>query len=325
VNSTPFSDTIVVATTLSDLAVTKSASLNPVLAGISLTYTIGLTNQGPDEALNVTVTDTLPSGPAFVSAVSTQGSCDHAGGIVTCAIGSLANGGTATVTILVTPGTAGWIRNEAQVSSSLYDPNSANNTAVQDTRVYTAADPDSDGVSSTQESGPSGTNPLYDGNNDGTADRLQANVTSLPTATGSYYVTLASPDGTSLSNVQAGGSPSPGNSPPGVDFPYGFFEFAVNGLTPGGATTVTLYLPAGAAPNTYYKYGATPGNTAPHWYEFMYDGQTGAVIVGNVITLHFVDGLRGDDDLTANGIIVDQGGPGIKDEEHRLYLPLILK
>ena len=34
------------------------------------------------------------------------------------------------------------------------------------------------------------------------------------------------------------------------------------------------------------------------------------MIHGNVITLHFVDGARGDEDLTANGIIVDTGGPG---------------
>ncbi len=311
--------------TQADLDITKSASPNPVLAGDSLTYTIDLTNQGSNEALNVTVTDTLPSGPIFVSATSTQGTCNHAGGIVTCDLGGLANGATATVTITITPGTAGWIRNVAQVSSSASDPNSNNNTAVQDTRVYTAADTDSDGVSSTQESGSAGTDPAYDGNNDGTADRLQTNVASLPTSTGSYYVTLASPDGTSLSNVQAVGNPSPGNAPSGVQFPYGFFDFNINGLTPGGATTVTLYLPAGAAPNTYYKYGATPGNATLHWYEFMYDGQTGAVIAGNVITLHFVDGLRGDDDLKADGIIIDQGGPGIGVAGHRLYLPLILK
>ena len=35
-----------------------------------------------------------------------------------------------------------------------------------------------------------------------------------------------------------------------------------------------------------------------------------AVINGNIITLHFVDAVRGDDDLTANGTIVDAGGPG---------------
>ena len=56
---------------------------------------------------------------------------------------------------------------------------------------------------------------------------------------------------------------------------------------------------------------------------FCYDGQTGAVIVGNVITLYFIDGLRGDDDLTADGTITDQGGPGLRLEDHKLYLPLI--
>ena len=49
------------------------------------------------------------------------------------------------------------------------------------------------------------------------------------------------------------------------------------------------------------------GQSTDHWYEFLYDGQTGAVIVGNTITLDFVDGHRGDDDLTANGMIVDEG------------------
>jgi hypothetical protein len=193
----------------------------------------------------------------------------------------------------------------------MYDPNDTNNIAIQETRVYTAADPDSDGVSPAQESGPTGTDPNYNRNLDGTPDRLENNVTSLPTSVGSAYVTLASPSGTALSNVQADRIPSPGNAPPGVNFPYGFFDFTVNGATPGGATTVTRYLPPGAAPNTYYEYGATSGNAAPHWYEFLYDGQTGAFIVDNVVTLNFVDGLRGDDDLTANGTIVDQGGPWV--------------
>jgi predicted outer membrane repeat protein len=186
---------------------------------------------------------------------------------------------------------------------------------------------DNDGVTAAEESGPSGNNLLYDGNTDGMPDSLQTNVSSLHTFNSLNYVTLASPNGTSLGNVRVLDNPSSADTPPGVTFPYGFFEFAVNGLASGAATTVTIYLPAGANPNTYYKYGGTPENRTPHWYEFMYDGQTqtGAKIAGNVITLYFVDGLRGDDDLTANGIIVDQGGPGIKDEEHRLYLPLIMK
>ena len=41
------------------------------------------------------------------------------------------------------------------------------------------------------------------------------------------------------------------------------------------------------------------------------DGETGAQINGNTITLHFVDGARGDDDLEANGQISDPGGPAL--------------
>jgi hypothetical protein len=75
---------------------------------------------------------------------------------------------------------------------------------------------------------------------------------------------------------------------------------------------MVIYLPDGANPTTYYKYGPTPNDPTNHWYEFMHDAQTqtGAEINGNVITLYFVDGQWGDDDLIANGKIIDQGGPG---------------
>jgi hypothetical protein len=39
--------------------------------------------------------------------------------------------------------------------------------------------------------------------------------------------------------------------------------------------------------------------------------ETGAEIDGNIITLHFVDGNRGDDIPLQDGMIIDQGGPGV--------------
>ena len=36
-----------------------------------------------------------------------------------------------------------------------------------------------------------------------------------------------------------------------------------------------------------------------------------ATIAGNTATFHITDGDLGDDDLTANGSIVDQSGPGV--------------
>jgi len=124
------------------------------------------------------------------------------------------------------------------------------------------------------------------------------------------YLTLAVPDTLQLINVEAIDNPDPSNSPSGLDFTQGFFNFTITGITtPPGNATVTLYLPAGAAPTTYYRYGPlVPG--PPEWYEFMFDGTTGAEITDNVITLNFVDGDRGDDDLTPDGTIVDAGGPG---------------
>ncbi len=52
-------------------------------------------------------------------------------------------------------------------------------------------------------------------------------------------------------------------------------------------------------------------NPTDHWYEFLYDGTTGAEILADKIVLHFVDGERGDSDLTANGVIADPGAPAI--------------
>lgn len=125
-------------------------------------------------------------------------------------------------------------------------------------------------------------------------------------------VTFTVPSPARLANVTSGTSPDPGSTPAGVDFSQGFFSFEVNSIGPGAAVMVAMQLPADFRPNTYYMYGATPDNASPHWYEFLYDGRTGAEFFGNnYVVLHFVDGERGDADLTANGTIVDPGAPGI--------------
>jgi len=173
-----------------------------------------------------------------------------------------------------------------------------------------ASDVDIDGVPDPAEQGPQGNNSSYDGNKDGMPDFQQGNVASCHTYDRQHYVTMACSE--PITDAAIVEKPSAAGSPSGVEFPYGFFEFAIHVLNPGDASKMTLYLPVGANPTTYYKYGPTPDDPTDHWYEFMYDAQTltGAEINGNVVTLHFVDGQRGDDDLIANGTIVDQGGPG---------------
>ena len=172
------------------------------------------------------------------------------------------------------------------------------------------ANDDDDGVPDGEEQGPDRNNPNYDGNGDGIADYLQDNVASFHTYNNQNYVTMESPAGTSMSNCKAEDNPAKSNAPSNVEFSFGFFGFSIENVDFGGASTATLHSPAGQTFNTYYKYGPTPDNPVNHWYEFLFDGQTGAEMDGNIITLHFVDGLRGDDDLTANGTISDTGGPG---------------
>ncbi len=178
-----------------------------------------------------------------------------------------------------------------------------------DLMVYSqqGTDVDGDGIGDSFEQGPDGSNPNYDGNGDGTPDSQQDNATSFTSFGDQGYITIACPNDVILSHVEPQSNPSPDDAPDNLDFLYDFIGFSILGLPIGGSTTVTIYLPPDAAPTTYYKYGPTSDNPSAHWYEFMYDGRTGAVMNGNVITLHFIDGQRGDNDLTANGILIDPG------------------
>ncbi len=132
------SATVVVANANSaDVAIVKTATPNPVTEGTPLTYTLAVTNNGPASATNVTVSDTLPSAVTFLSATTTQGSCSQAGGAVTCLLGTMANAGTATITILTLPNAPGVVSNTATVSADQADSNLANNTSTQ-TETITA-------------------------------------------------------------------------------------------------------------------------------------------------------------------------------------------
>ena len=170
-------------------------------------------------------------------------------------------------------------------------------------------DSDGDGILDCEEQGLNGDDPGYDGNDDGIPDRSQSNVTSLHTFDHQNYVTMVSPFGTTISSISAVDILTLNDVPSNTEFSHGIFEFTITGVNIGDSISVTLYFPAGVYFDTFYKYGRTSQNHASHWDEFLYDGRTGAEINGNVITLHFEDGKRGDDDLIANGIIVDVGGP----------------
>ncbi|MBA2732140.1 MAG: PQQ-dependent sugar dehydrogenase, partial [Acidobacteria bacterium] len=124
----------VVTSTSADLSLTKTGSPNPAAVGTNLSYRIIVTNNGPAAATNINVADTLPANVTFVSSSTTQGSCSGTG-TINCSIGSLANGASAVVTIIVTPTVAGQITNTASVTGAEADPDASNNSAIASTII----------------------------------------------------------------------------------------------------------------------------------------------------------------------------------------------
>ncbi|HEU5101743.1 MAG TPA: DUF11 domain-containing protein, partial [Roseiflexaceae bacterium] len=121
-----------------DLSITKTSAPNPATAGANLTYKLTIANAGPSTASNVKVTDTLPAGVAFISVTPSQGVCGFATTVI-CHLGSLTAGGAvASVTIVVKPSAAGTFSNSANVTSSVSDPNPANNSVAVNTTVNPA-------------------------------------------------------------------------------------------------------------------------------------------------------------------------------------------
>ncbi|MEI6970209.1 MAG: S8 family serine peptidase [bacterium] len=120
---------------MSDLAVTKADSPDPVYAGSNLTYTVLITNKGPARCPDVTVFDTLPAGVTNVVASPSQGTCTTNGNIITFNLGSLNSNSAATVIITVSPTIAGLITNVATVAGTALDPLPADNIATQKTTV----------------------------------------------------------------------------------------------------------------------------------------------------------------------------------------------
>ncbi|HEX5692588.1 MAG TPA: DUF11 domain-containing protein, partial [Roseiflexaceae bacterium] len=129
--------TITAPIPLADLALTKVASHDTIALGSgNVTYTLTITNTGPNTASSVTLTDTLPVNTAGVSVDAGSGAtCTQPSGLVVCNVGDLANAATKTVTVTVTPTSAGQLVNSATVGSATVDPNNANDADSATTTV----------------------------------------------------------------------------------------------------------------------------------------------------------------------------------------------
>jgi uncharacterized repeat protein (TIGR01451 family) len=106
---------------------------------LNFSYVIVATNLSAGSATGVVVTDMLPAGVTLVSSAATQGSCTGVA-TVTCNLGTLLGGGSATINLVVTKTVGGSVSNTAMVDGNENDPNPANDTNVAGTTPVTLLD-----------------------------------------------------------------------------------------------------------------------------------------------------------------------------------------
>jgi len=112
-----------------DMAIGKTVQPSALNVTSNLTFTISVTNFGPNTASAVVVTDALPVGLIFTNASVSQGIWTNNGNLVSAALGSMVSNATATFTIQAVATLSGQRTNVAVVSSSTGDTNAANNSA----------------------------------------------------------------------------------------------------------------------------------------------------------------------------------------------------
>jgi hypothetical protein len=198
--------------------------------------------------------------------------------------------------------------------------------AVDCNGVEVTLAPDAGG-SATFGTGPATRNPcqdqLVDSDDDGVPDSEEGSpadgdpaVASVLDAVGGQRVDISTSAGR-LAGVEAVDPSSFAPPCPGCTLPFGLFSFTVLDIPPGTAVNVDLaFADVIPAATRYMKYGLRPGPVPAVWYDFMKGAPAGEVTGAEVVSLnpghlrlHFLDGGRGDDDLQANGAIIDIGGP----------------
>lgn len=122
-----------------DLSITKSAGASTIAPGNRVTYTLIVTNQGPSDAHDVVLTDTLPQGVTVIEAV---GWTEGPAGTLTFSRSTLLAGEAAqlTITIESDPSATGTLSNLVTVRSATPEANPGDEQAMVDVSVVPPAD-----------------------------------------------------------------------------------------------------------------------------------------------------------------------------------------
>ena len=120
--------------TSADLEVSKSGPTTAT-AGDTITYTVTVTNNGPDTATGVVVTDAFAAGMTYVG----ENSCTPSGSTLTCTTEAITSGGSVSFNVEVRVVGAGSKINRAMATAQQSDPNASNNIGTATTAVAAAS------------------------------------------------------------------------------------------------------------------------------------------------------------------------------------------
>ncbi|MGV8040077.1 MAG: lamin tail domain-containing protein [Thermoanaerobaculaceae bacterium] len=130
-NNTDTEDTTVTA--VADLSVVMSTDMTSALLGQTFTHSAVVTNNGPSTGTGVSLSINLPAG-ASVGPIA-PGACSLAGSTVTCAVGTLASGGTFTATVGLSAAASGTYTSSGSVAGVELDPDTSDNADDVSTAV----------------------------------------------------------------------------------------------------------------------------------------------------------------------------------------------
>ena len=295
------------------------AQVGTFVQGSPAQFTLGVANDASAEATtgSVTMTHTLPAGLVPAAASGAGWTCGVAGQVVTCTRpGDGANAldpGEAAPDITVdvdVADNAGTPLSSTVVATTAGNSALAQSTANHSATVQTGSYQDDDGVYNAIEgAAPNG----GDGNDDGTADRLQDKVTSLLDPVSGAYAVLES-SGCPGANTAVSIAPeSGGASADGVyTYPAGLMNFEMDCAAPGDTATVVQYFYGSynAAQIAARKYNAIAGT-----YQTIPGSVVSNVTIGGQAALKIVyqitDGGPLDQDGLADGTIIDPAGPAV--------------
>jgi hypothetical protein len=267
-----------------DLAVYNFSTdtANPVAPGANTGSFLWVTNNGPDVAQNVHLTEATPPNLTYVSVTQDSGpafTCTNSSGMTDCTISSLAVGAVATLTInYSTSSSSGVVTTRADISSDTNDQHTDNNTSEAQVEIRAAGappatcslgcPPNMTVTANTTQNGQSGAFVNYSGNVETSGD-CGTTITS-PTS-GSFFPVGATQ--VSVTSSQGGGSCSftvtvTETEPPTIECPANLGVTAPDGdcnatvdpgtptATPSGVT-VSGVRSDGQALNAPYPAGTT--------------------------------------------------------------------